>query len=133
MMTEADTLDTFLTDLKDLALYMMPPFDPEEALKLAERVGGAFPAFMRLFDAVLKLAEDGTMDRLAGMVEKMSDQKVLGLLEGVLDAAAEVDTESPPKVGLMGAVKELKDEDVQKTLGILLSIAKKMPRAMEKQ
>jgi uncharacterized protein YjgD (DUF1641 family) len=128
-----DTLETFLDDMKELADYMLPVVYTEENMELVRRAAASTPVFLRLADTALKLAENGSLERLAVIMEKMTDPRVLGLVEGTLDAVSQVDAERPPKVGLVGAVKELRDEDVQKSLGILLSIAKKMPAAVEKQ
>jgi len=132
-MSETETIEILMADLKELAFNMVPPFSSEDAVKLVDRMGAALPSFLRFSDAVLRLAENGTLDRLAVIMEKMSEPGVMDLMEGALDAAAEVDAANPRRLGVTGLLKALRNEEVQKSLGIVTEIARKLPAAMEKR
>jgi len=52
------------------------------------------------------------------------------LVKALLKALAETDPREVPRVGMTGALGYLRDEDVQRGLGFLLSLAKNLGRAM---
>lgn len=137
-MTDESELETFAKDVKSLMAAMLPGFaeigadiatqvgdvgqklTTPENMELADRALAAAPAFGRFADTVLKLAEDGTFD------------KIRVLMEGAADAVADVDTNDPRKFSILEAAKDLNDKEVQKTLGMFMSFARALPSAVDK-
>ena len=81
--------------------------------------------------AVLRLTAIGNaaLEPLRGMeAEKVNDisTNVEELVKALLKALAETNPKEVPKVGMTGAIGYLRDEDVQKGLGFLLTLAKNL-------
>jgi uncharacterized protein YjgD (DUF1641 family) len=143
-------LNQTIEDLIDLAKYMVPAFAElgedmanmvsdagqkvytPENMELAKRIGAAAPAYLRLLDTMLKLGENGTIDRVTGILEQVSRSDIMAFLEGAVEAASEVDVNNPRKFSVFEAARDLNDKEVQKTLGIVLDVARKLPSAVER-
>jgi hypothetical protein len=143
-------LNQTIEDLIDLTKYMVPAFAEigedmanmvsdagqkvytPENMELAKRIGAAAPAYLRLLDTMLKLGENGTIDRVTGILEQVSRSDLMAFLEGAVEAASEVDVNNPRKFSVFEAARDLNDKEVQKTLGIVLDVARKLPSAVER-
>ncbi len=67
--------------------------------------------------------------------EKVNDisMNVEELVNALLRALAETNPKDAPKVGMTGAIGYLRDEDVQKGLGFLLTLAKNLGRVLNEK
>jgi uncharacterized protein YjgD (DUF1641 family) len=114
-------------------------------------------------DAMVELQQDGTLEDLTEaataislLADALDDEMVveiaglaneLGLVAGsatqpntirtlatLMDAMDEADTfENPEKVGMMGTVGKLRDEDVQRGLGFLMEFLGALGRQIERR
>ncbi|NJE48494.1 DUF1641 domain-containing protein [Thermococcus sp. 9N3] len=88
--------------------------------------------------AVLRLAAIGNAalepvrEIEAGKVNDIS-MNVEELVGALLKALAETNPKEVPKVGMTGAIGYLRDEDVQKGLGFLLTLAKNLGAALNEK
>ncbi|MFB6110473.1 MAG: DUF1641 domain-containing protein [Halodesulfurarchaeum sp.] len=120
-------------------------------------------AIQEAAEAVIEMQQDGTLEDLTEaatavslLAEALDDEMVaeaaglandLGLVAGsadqtntirtlqaMMDAMDEADTfEDPETVGMMGAVRKMRDEDVKRGLGFLLSFLGALGRQIERR
>jgi uncharacterized protein YjgD (DUF1641 family) len=120
-------------------------------------------AIQEAADAMIELQQDGTLDDLTEaatavslLADALDDEMVvevaglandLGLVAGsasqtntirtlqaMMDAMDEADTfEDPEKIGMMGAVRKLRDEDVQRGLGFLMAFLGALGRQIDRR
>ena len=120
-------------------------------------------AIQEAADTMVELQQDGTLDDLTEaatavslMADALDDEMVveaaglaneLGLVAGsatqtntirtlvtMMDAMDEADTfEDPEKIGMVGAVRKLRDEDVQRGLGFLMAFLGALGRQIERR
>ena len=68
------------------------------------------------------------MISMLGLLTKLSDPKVLRLLDSMLSAVCALELEKPKKTGVRGLVSATRDEDIQKSMGILLDLLRNLSR-----
>ncbi len=120
-------------------------------------------AIQEAADTIIELQQDGTLDDLTEaataislLADALDDEMVveaaglaneLGLVAGsatqtdtirtlvtMMDAMDEADAfENPEKVGMMGAVSKLRDDDIQRGLGFLMAFLGALGRQIERR
>ena len=72
----------------------------------------------------------GTLAQVLKLVNGLAGSGVPELLEGaLLDSELDKALLDPPKIGLLGVMSALRDEDTQRGIGILLTIVKALGKA----
>ena len=96
----------------------------EEGLELSQ----VFDNLKRLLFGLLKLT---TSPELRALLDsKMLDPRALMSLGQVAQALVQVADREPPRVGMLGALRALSNQDVQRALGFLLQLAAGFGRSL---
>jgi len=134
--------------------------EKDEVLLLLQKTGENINTFNKLLDVLTELQKSGNLDSLLRMIkigekissslsdeeidnlgdnlvtllrlsDKVSKPEVVKFAEGLLDTVSSVDVKEPKKVGMLGLMSALKDSEVQKSLGITMDLAKKLPKNLK--
>ncbi|MEE9474641.1 MAG: DUF1641 domain-containing protein [Candidatus Hydrothermarchaeaceae archaeon] len=93
--------------------------EKEEVLTLLQKTGDNLDAFNKLLDVLTQLQKSGNLDAM------------LNFTVGFADTVASVNVEKPKKVGMFGLMSALGNREMQKSLGIMLDLAKKLPKNLK--
>ena len=93
----------------------------ERAVQMADRVPGFVAMAVDGADEVLRQSTDSGVDVAAGLTR---------VITGVGSALAAASTEEPPRVGLLGMLRALRQPDIRRAIGFLLRFAAHFGRSI---
>ncbi len=129
-------------------------FEKEEVIDLLKKLGDNLSTLSKALDKLIELEKSGTLDALMRMSKlvvalsnKLSDEDIENLAEvtanmakiakpelvGIAESVTEtITTVEPKKVGTFGLFSAMRDEKVQKGLGLTLELLKALGDAADK-
>jgi uncharacterized protein YjgD (DUF1641 family) len=85
-------------------------------------------------DDEMVMALMSMMNDLGGVADRMSQPNTVRTLQAMMDAMDEAEAfDDPPKVGALGAVSKLRDDDVKRGLGFLLEFLGALGREIDRR